>query len=155
MTNSLAPRGLQTSATKDGATLGHGSYDVSEDGSTMTATVRGIDGAGKAFEQIIAPPQGAAGAAASQAPLQTTNLINFQNSVVNNENNLVTTWYNYQLQRLQVYRDLGILPFDEWEAYDEIFPSDQSGGGYAAAVGPDGRPAVARSAVPSPAVERN
>jgi hypothetical protein len=53
VTNSLAPRGLQTSATKDGATLGHGSYDVSEDGKTMTATVKGIDGAGKSFEQII------------------------------------------------------------------------------------------------------
>ena len=53
VTNSLAPRGLQTTATKDGASLGAGSYDVSGDGGTMTATVKGIDGAGKPFEQII------------------------------------------------------------------------------------------------------
>jgi len=106
----------------------------------------------QAFETIVAPPQASA---ANQAALQTTNLINFQNTVVNNENNLVTQWYNYQTQRLQVYRDLGILPFDEWEAFDELFPPVRSGGGYAAAVGPDGRPAVARSAVPSPSVGRN
>jgi hypothetical protein len=106
----------------------------------------------QAFETIVAPPQATAG---SQAALQTTNLIQFQNTVVNNENTLVSTWYQYQLNRLQVYRDLGILPFDEWEAYDEIFPPDGSGGGYDATVGPDGRPSVARSAVPSPGVRRN
>ena len=66
--------------------------------------------------------------------------------MVGNENSLVTIWYQYQLYRLQVYRDLGILPFDEWEAFDEIFPPDRSGRGYAAAVGRDGRPAVARPA---------
>ena len=53
VTNSLAARSLETSASKDGVVLGNGSYDVSEDGNTMTATVRGIDGAGKPFEQII------------------------------------------------------------------------------------------------------
>jgi len=98
----------------------------------------------QAFEQIIAPPQAAAGG--NQAALQTTNLIQFQNTVVNNENNLVSFWFNYQLFRLQVYRDLGILPFDEWEAFDEIFPPDRSGRAYAAAVGPDGRTPVVRPA---------
>ena len=53
MTNSLGPRGFQSSATKDGAMMGHGSYDVSEDGNTMIATVKGIDGNGKQFEQVI------------------------------------------------------------------------------------------------------
>jgi hypothetical protein len=53
VTSSLGPRGFQSSATKDGAMMGHGSYDVSEDCNTMTATVTGIDGSGKAFEQVI------------------------------------------------------------------------------------------------------
>ena len=53
VTTSLGPRGFQSSATKDGALMGHGSYDVSEDGNTMTASVTGIDGSGKAFEQVI------------------------------------------------------------------------------------------------------
>ncbi len=67
-----------------------------------------------------------------------------------NENTLVTTWYKYQTQRLQVYRDLGILPFDEWEAFDELFPPDRSGGAYTAAVDREGRPAVARHPRPDP-----
>ena len=53
VTSLLGPRGFESIASKDGATLGRGSYDVSDDGSTMTATVTGIDGSGKAFEQVI------------------------------------------------------------------------------------------------------
>ncbi len=79
----------------------------------------------QAFEQIIAPPQGAN--AGNQAPTQTLNLINAQAGVISNENSLVTAWYQYQVQRLGLYRDLGILPFDEWEAFDELFPTSQSG----------------------------
>ena len=68
-------------------------------------------------------------------------------SVLNNENQLVTQWYQYQSYRLQIYRDLGILPYDEWEAFDEIFPPDRTGAGSAAAVDREGRPAVARANV--------
>ena len=59
VTSSLAPRGFETIATRDGATMGRGSYEVSEDGTTMTATVRGIDGSGTAFEQVIVFDRGA------------------------------------------------------------------------------------------------
>jgi hypothetical protein len=59
VTSSLGPRGFASIATKDGATMGRGSYDVSEDGSTMTATVTGIDGSGKPFEQVIVFDRGA------------------------------------------------------------------------------------------------
>jgi len=53
VTNSLGTRGFESRATKDGEMVGHGSYDVSEDGHTMTATVAGIDRSGKAFQQVI------------------------------------------------------------------------------------------------------
>ena len=102
----------------------------------------------QAFETIIAPPQPNAGG--NQAALQTTNLIQFQTSVVQNENTLVTLWYQYQLQRLQVYRDLGILPFDEWEAFDEIFPPKRAGDPYAIAQ-PDGRATVTGPSYPAQA----
>ncbi len=59
VTSSLGPRGVEAIATKDGATMGRGSYDVSEDGNTMIATVKGIDGSGKAFEQVIVFDRGA------------------------------------------------------------------------------------------------
>ena len=59
VTSSLGPRGFESIATKDGATMGHGSYDVSDDGNTLTATVRGVDGSGKTFEQVIVFDRGA------------------------------------------------------------------------------------------------
>ena len=59
VTNSLGPRGFESTATKNGAMMGHGSYDVSDDGTTMTATVNGVDGSGKAFEQVIVFDRGA------------------------------------------------------------------------------------------------
>ena len=44
---------LETVAKKDGQVVGDGTYEVSSDGKTLTATVAGIDGAGARFEQVI------------------------------------------------------------------------------------------------------
>ena len=105
----------------------------------------------QALEQIIAPPQAGAGNAA--AALQTTNLVNFQGSLTGIKNNLVTFWYNYIQLRLQIFRDLGTLPFDEWEAFSELFPSEPIGDGSAAAAAArDARPAGTPAAVAPTAV---
>ena len=78
----------------------------------------------QSFEQIIAPP---APGAALQGAVQTNNLIQAQSGLFGVKNQLVQTWYNYQLQRLTLYRDLGTLPIDEWEAFHELFPSEYHG----------------------------
>jgi len=44
---------LESEAKKGGRLLGKGTYAVSGDGRTLTATVAGTDAAGAAFEQII------------------------------------------------------------------------------------------------------
>lgn len=44
---------LVTEGKKDGNVLGRGTYAVSKDGHTLTATVAGTDAAGKAFDQVI------------------------------------------------------------------------------------------------------
>jgi hypothetical protein len=44
---------LATEARKDGQPVGSATYAVSDDGKSLTATVGGIDAAGKAFDQII------------------------------------------------------------------------------------------------------
>jgi hypothetical protein len=44
---------LATEAKKDGTVVGSATYAVSDDGSTLTATVGGVDAAGKSFNQII------------------------------------------------------------------------------------------------------
>ena len=49
----LAAHVLETEASKDGKLVGRGSYAVSEDLTTLTATVGGTDAAGASFEQVI------------------------------------------------------------------------------------------------------
>ena len=44
---------LATEGRKDGRTLARATYAVSDDGTMLTATVSGTDGAGKAFDQVI------------------------------------------------------------------------------------------------------
>jgi hypothetical protein len=51
--STLSERRLESIGKKDGTILGRGTYEVSDDGQTMTATVSGIDAAGKPFDQVI------------------------------------------------------------------------------------------------------
>jgi hypothetical protein len=44
---------LETVARKDGTVVGQGTYEVSSDGKTLTAKVKGIDQGGASFEQVI------------------------------------------------------------------------------------------------------
>ena len=44
---------IETQASKGDNVLGRGSYEVSSDGSVLTATVSGIDASGASFEQVI------------------------------------------------------------------------------------------------------
>jgi hypothetical protein len=44
---------LETVAKKDGQVIGDGTYEVSSDGKTLTATVAGIDKAGAQFEHVV------------------------------------------------------------------------------------------------------
>lgn len=105
----------------------------------------------QSLQQIVAPPDqgaGGGGAATSQA-IQTQNFILAVNQILNNLNNLIQTWVSYQTQRLALYRDLGIMPYDEWEAYFELFPA--SAGAPAAQPGPGGPPAGgAPDVIPTP-----
>jgi hypothetical protein len=83
----------------------------------------------QAFEAIIAPPAGGGTgvAQAANAAVQTTNLLMFQQNLVTSQLALTNGWQGYQTARLIVYRDIGILPYDEWEAFSELFPSQYHG----------------------------
>jgi hypothetical protein len=64
------------------------------------------------LETFRAPPApGAQGGAASAAAL-TQQLLNALNSLPREQNVLVSTWINYQVARLQLYRDLELMPLD-------------------------------------------
>jgi hypothetical protein len=83
----------------------------------------------QSFEQIIAPPAGGTQnlAQGANAAVQTTNLLNFQGNLVRSMLALTNGWQSYQTQRLIVYRDIGILPYDEWEAFSELYPAQYHG----------------------------
>lgn len=102
----------------------------------------------QAFEQIVAPPQAGAGAQGlaqtANAATQTNNLIGFQNGLIGGESTLLNQWAAYELARLTLYRDIGTLPYDEWEAFSELFPTEYRG----ASLGPNTsntRPAAAEA----------
>ena len=49
----ITPNKLEIVAQKDGVVSGRSTYEVSSDKKTLTATLKGIDGKGRPFEQII------------------------------------------------------------------------------------------------------
>lgn len=49
----VGARVLETVARKEGKVVGHSTYEVSEDGKTLTARISGSDASGAEFEQII------------------------------------------------------------------------------------------------------
>src|SRR5262249_57979595 len=72
----------------------------------------------QAFEQIVAPPAGGTQALAqtANAATQTTNLLNFQRSLIGAMSALTQGWHNFQTSRLIVYGDIGIFLYDEAQA---------------------------------------
>ena len=88
----------------------------------------------QSLQQIVAPPE--SGATSNQAT-QTLNFIGSITNILSQQNGLVQNWVQYQSTRLALYRDLGIMPYDEWEAFYELFPSEA--GRVGVDIGPDGR----------------
>jgi hypothetical protein len=83
----------------------------------------------QAFEQIVAPPAGGTQnlAQSANAATQTTNLLSFQSAAYRSQLALITGYEGYQTNRLIFYRDIGTLPYDEWEAFSELFPTQYHG----------------------------
>jgi hypothetical protein len=107
----------------------------------------------QAFEQIVAPPAGGQQnlAQSANAATQTTNLLNFQRTTYISQLGLINNYQAYEQNRLIVYRDIGTLPYDEWEAFSELFPAQYHGpiiGHAPAGGGGFTPPAEARTASP-------
>lgn len=99
----------------------------------------------QAFEQLVAPPAATSGnnlAATANAATQTQNLLQAQSQLIGQQGTLLSGWRSFQTARLTLYRDIGTLPYDEWEAFSELFPAEYRG----PSLGPgtsDTRPAAA------------
>ena len=53
ITRCVAPHILEALAKKDGKLVGQSSYEVSNDGKTLITRIKGIDGSGVSFEQLV------------------------------------------------------------------------------------------------------
>ena len=49
----VGPRLLESVGKKDGNVVGQSTYEISSDGNTLTAKIKGIDASGSTFEQVI------------------------------------------------------------------------------------------------------
>jgi hypothetical protein len=128
--------------------LGYINYEIAKRSYELNVRLKD-----QSFEQIIAPPAGGTQSLAqtANAATQTTNLLNFQGQLIQAMLALTNGWASYQTQRLIVYRDIGILPYDEWEAFSELYPAQYHGPiiGHAAAGGAGFTPPPeARTATP-------
>jgi hypothetical protein len=128
--------------------LGYINYEIAKRNYELNVRLKD-----QAFEQIVAPPAGGTQnlAQSANAATQTTNLLTFQGQLIGAMLALTNGWQFYQTQRLIVYRDIGILPYDEWEAFSELYPAQYHGPiiGHAPASGPGFTPPPeARTATP-------
>ena len=81
------------------------SYEVS---------IRLID---QGLEQIAAPSGTSALARPAIVAGVVIGLLGPQTQRRNAEDRLVTIWTSFQTERLALYRELGILPFDDWKSF--------------------------------------
>lgn len=79
-------------------------------------TIRMID---QVLEQIAAPPRGSIDGLLRSATVATgiTGLLAPERQRRNAEDGLVTIWTSFQAERLALYRELGVLPYDDWKSF--------------------------------------
>jgi hypothetical protein len=82
-----------------------------------------------ALRQIFAPPGPGDAGASQQVTSNTLALVNAQNSILGAQNSLIGFWVSFEQFRIGLYDDLGIMPYDEWEAYYELFPQKPASNG--------------------------
>jgi Sigma-70, region 4 len=71
------------------------------------------------LEQIVAPPAGGTQALAQSAGarIATQGLLDQLDQVRGAQDRLVGLWASFKKERLALYRDLGVLPYDDWKSF--------------------------------------
>jgi hypothetical protein len=80
----------------------------------------------QSFQKFLEPPRAGGGGSGTGGTL-VLSLNSALAGVLSSQNTLVQNWVSYQTQRLNLYRDLAIMPYDEWEAFYELFPAASAG----------------------------
>jgi hypothetical protein len=77
-------------------------------------SIRLID---QGLEQIAAPSRTSALARPEMVATGITGLLAPETQRMNAEDRLVTIWTSFQTERLALYRELGVLPYDDWKSF--------------------------------------
>jgi hypothetical protein len=77
-------------------------------------SIRLID---QGLEQLAAPSRNSALARPAMVATVTIGLFAPETQRRNAEDRLVTIWTSFQTERLTLYRELGILPYDDWKSF--------------------------------------
>lgn len=94
-------------------------YEIQKRG--FLASLRAAD---LSLQNLLGPAQaGGGGGGGGQGGTQTNVYAQQQQGILTSENQLVLNWVNYHTNRFALIRDLGIAPYDEWEAFYEFFPA--------------------------------
>jgi len=117
------------------------SYQISK-----TAYVIAVITLDQSFLQFLQPATAGGGGGGNQLVLT---LLRGLQQGVNAQNALISDWVNYQTLRLVLYRDLGTMPYDEWEAFYELFPAANGADGRLSPERLEPEPAAAEAGRPS------
>jgi hypothetical protein len=98
--------------------LTHRNYEVQRKG--VEVAVREVD---QRFEQLINPPGGGTSALAqsANAATQVSGLLPAQGRLYRGRAELVAQWLQFKEQSLELYRELGTMPYDNWQAFHRSF----------------------------------
>jgi hypothetical protein len=67
----------------------------------------------QAFERLVAPTPGVS---APRSPV-LDGLVEYVDRILKTEDRLVALWTSFRAERLALYRELGTVPFDDWNAF--------------------------------------
>jgi hypothetical protein len=101
-----------------GLILTHKNYAVQS--RRLELAVREVD---QWSEQLMNPPAGgtAALSQAVNATIQILGVLQAQTRLYGGRSELVSQWLQFKEQSLELYRELGTLPYDNWEAFHRSF----------------------------------
>jgi hypothetical protein len=101
-----------------GLILTHKNYEVQRSG--LELALRDVT---QRFDQLIYGPPVATSALAQSvnATFQSVGVLQAQNRLYRGRADLVSQWLQFKEQSLELYRELGILPYDNWEAFYRSF----------------------------------
>jgi hypothetical protein len=114
---------LRIRALARGLILTHRSYEAER--RELELAVREVD---QGFDRLVHPrPEGRVLAQAANTALNTTAVLQAQTRLYRGQSELVTRWLQFKIERLELYRELGVLPYENWDAFYRSFLPETGG----------------------------